>query len=399
MGLSFKNWDNPSEWDFTGDVGVAEDFRDWITGTDPSGKSKSELDSFKHQFGGVADKPWWEPKPGAFQTGREAQMRQGYAEGREAAALRQAPLAQAAQIALANQNQGRQAQMALLGDLQAQAEGRTVGPTQANLIAQMQRDQGLKAAMGTMAANRGVPGAVGAAQQMAAEAGIAAGGQATQIRSADQARAQQMLMDLSAQGRTQDIGLATSQAGLTQQADLANQQSQLQQQKMNDQMVAFYEQMGFNSEQAQAQAMRAQEQMRAEQVIAQMNAHAGLLSAQKQADAQKKAGLLGLLASLGVGVAVAASDKNLKKDIKAESKELDALMKNLKPYSYEYKDDKWGKDRRFGIMAQDLEKSNKGKDLVINTQHGKMVDINKGISAALAGLARLNERLEKVEGK
>lgn len=82
--------------------------------------------------------------------------------------------------------------------------------------------------------------------------------------------------------------------------------------------------------------------------------------------------------------------------------EIHELLDNLSPYSYEYKDPKGmgaAEGTRFGIMAQDLEKSDAGRSIVMNTQSGKMVDTKQGLGLALAAMAAIHQRLKKVESK
>lgn len=94
-----------------------------------------------------------------------------------------------------------------------------------------------------------------------------------------------------------------------------------------------------------------------------------------------------------------ASDERLKKDVTDARSEIDAVLDALSPKSYSYKDEKHGKGRRAGIMAQDLERSPAGKRVVEDRPDGKMLDVNKALSLALASSARLNERVRKLEGK
>lgn len=94
-----------------------------------------------------------------------------------------------------------------------------------------------------------------------------------------------------------------------------------------------------------------------------------------------------------------ASDERLKKDVTDARSEIDAVLDALSPKSYSYKDEKHGKGRRAGIMAQDLERAPAGKRVVEERPDGKMLDVNKALSLALASSARLNERVRKLEGK
>lgn len=82
----------------------------------------------------------------------------------------------------------------------------------------------------------------------------------------------------------------------------------------------------------------------------------------------------------------------------------DAFLESLKPYSYKYKD-KHMEPRviptggtYLGVMAQDLEKVPEvGHQLVVDTPAGKMVDQKSALSAVMAGLGRMDERLRAVE--
>jgi hypothetical protein len=100
--------------------------------------------------------------------------------------------------------------------------------------------------------------------------------------------------------------------------------------------------------------------------------------------------------AIGTGVGAAMSDKRVKEDIVDGDKEADRVLKGLKAYSYKYKDEKHGKGRQFGPMAQDMEKAGLGH-AVFETPAGKAVD---GAKAALSGLAltaALAKRVEKLE--
>lgn len=117
-----------------------------------------------------------------------------------------------------------------------------------------------------------------------------------------------------------------------------------------------------------------------------------------------KNAIIGGITSMG-GSALSAlkfSDKNLKTDIKDAKKDVEKFMAALKSQSYKYKDGQsLGEDdsKRYGIMAQDLEKSKVGKSMVKNTEMGKMVDLKAGYGAVLASLSNLNSRLAEIEKK
>ena len=91
------------------------------------------------------------------------------------------------------------------------------------------------------------------------------------------------------------------------------------------------------------------------------------------------------------------SDKNEKKNIKKD------FLDKLQAYTYEYKNPSRPgarEGRQTSVMAQDLEKSSIGKDMVGQMEDGtKFVDYAKGYGAILAAQAHLNKRLDQLEKK
>ena len=121
---------------------------------------------------------------------------------------------------------------------------------------------------------------------------------------------------------------------------------------------------------------------------------------QKQAAAAQQAQQAQTEAIIKAGATVgaaAASDINLKTNIDSLSSE--DFLDKLKAYKYNYKDEKFGKGKQAGVMAQDLENTIVGKQAVIDTPEGKMVDYNKLGPTMLSSLVELNDRLKKLEGK
>lgn len=130
---------------------------------------------------------------------------------------------------------------------------------------------------------------------------------------------------------------------------------------------------------------------------------------QFQADTQRNA-LIGqarndrsaaLMSGISSGLAAfAGSDKEMKKEIKSAEKSTEDFLNKLSAKSYKYKDtSKPGtfEGDNYGIMAQDLEKSEMGKSLVVDTEEGKMVDTKKGFGAVLASMSELNKRIAALE--
>lgn len=143
------------------------------------------------------------------------------------------------------------------------------------------------------------------------------------------------------------------------------------------------------------------------------------LQAQKDmALKQQQSAILGSLIQAGASAGAAAmSDKNQKEAPNSDKQplgnrqkqklpdavaEVNEMMDKLEPKKYKYKDASLpgtAPGTRYGIIAQDLEKSSLGKTLVKDTQHGKMIDTVQGFGAVLAAQAELNRRLKKVEKK
>lgn len=119
-------------------------------------------------------------------------------------------------------------------------------------------------------------------------------------------------------------------------------------------------------------------------------------------DAEKKAkwdGIGGMVDTGAGAIASIFSDENLKTEINEADNDIDEMLDKLSPYEYEYKDEKHGKGKHTGIMAQDLEKSKAGKELVNDTPEGKTVDVKKALGAIMASQARIAERLKDLEKK
>lgn len=95
-------------------------------------------------------------------------------------------------------------------------------------------------------------------------------------------------------------------------------------------------------------------------------------------------------------MAMAVSDRDAKKNIKYSPGEIDSFLGNIRPYSYEYKNPQHGQGPQIGVMAQDLEKSIAGNDIVEQSPDGmKMINIPKAVGLLMAGQARLNQKIEQ----
>ena len=175
-------------------------------------------------------------------------------------------------------------------------------------------------------------------------------------------------------------------------------------------------QMGLDIGRESAAAKLA-EQRGADQMIAAQAAAARGVALQQalgnqKAATEQRAQNTELIGNLGAsaGKLAAASDENAKTDIKENkddaSKTISEFMDALKSYTYEYKKgakQPEGKPNPEGevksVMAQDLEKTDLGKQMVTDTPDGKVVDYAQGMAPLLAAIAELNKRTKKLEGK
>lgn len=311
-----------------------------ITGQGPQSMDPNRIS------GGAFQDPYLEQNKKLLQQQREAQQAAG-AQG------------------LAGQTQAGQQQQQLIGQMQQRALG------QAPSVAELQMGRGFDVARQALASQaasqRGVSGGLAQRQLARATAGTM-GEQAAQgglLRAAEQQQAEQSLAGLLGQTRAQD------QALMAQANQLAQQ----------------YMAMGMSADQAQFRANMDLENMRNQ-----------ARQAQAQVGVQQQAGLLGAGATIGAAL---LSDKNQKTNIQESSQEIGKFLKALSAKSYDYKDSSMpgaGEGKRYGIIAQDLEKSEMGKSLVMDSPLGKMVNVPQSVGALLAAVSHLNKRLDKLEG-
>jgi hypothetical protein len=185
------------------------------------------------------------------------------------------------------------------------------------------------------------------------------------------------LANLSAQNQR-----VFQQAGLDQASSLADQQAKLATMGMNDQAAQAYLAQLYGISTTQMQGLLERERLRI--------ANAGTPIAPA---------VIGGAAQVGAAIAT-GSDRSFKKDTRDVSRQIDQMLDRLAPKAYRYKDEsKHGEGRRAGIMAQDLQRSEAGRRIVRERPDGKYVDVNAGLSAALASVARLNQRVRAMEKK
>lgn len=199
----------------------------------------------------------------------------------------------------------------------------------------------------------------------------------------DRAIAQQQGAALSARGNqalAQREALRAG-AGLQQEANAQAAQMRLAEQQQ--------------AEAAYAQDLQRQQDLKVQAELAQAGAMQDYAGRQAQASAQTQANRQGMLQGLAGGALQIFSDKKEKKNIK--SQDLEDLVSKISAYKYNYKDEKNGKGEQVGVMAQDLEKSKLGKDLVEETPEGKMVDLKKAVPLMMASVSEIVKKIKKLE--
>lgn len=300
---------------------------------------------------------------------------------------------QAAQLQMGD-DPFRQAQLQQLGQLQGIASGQQQGAGELAVQRQMGNALAAQQAQARMARGGNAALAYRNAANQSAALGSTAAGMGQQAAMTDQMNAHGALAGIGAQGRAGDYSTANANAGYQQQAGLQNAGFQQQTGLTN---AGF--QQGANQYNAglqqQGQQMNSQNYLG---LLGQLgNMDANQLAAQQAAGQNK--GMMGPILSAGGQVAGAAlmSDERLKTDVTDERSKIDAMLDGLRPVGWRYKDPKFGEGRHSGIMAQDMERSEAGKQIVVDTPEGKALNVNKAVGAALASSARLNERLRKLE--
>lgn len=318
-------------------------------------------------------------------------LRQQMYAGLDSVQGRQAPQAAGAYLGRFNagqQGQFRDRQVALANRLSAIGSGQQQGAGELAVQRQGNRAVAQQQAMARMGRGANAAMAARGAARNAGEIGLNVAGQSQQAALQDQQAALGQLGSVLGTSRGQDMGVAQmaqqhqfQQAGLTQQTNLANLDAQLRARGMDDMARQAYLAQLLGVSQAEQQGGLAR---------------AGVDVSNYDPGWGRE--FLGGLMQAGAAYAM-SSDRNAKKDVREVSSQIDDMLEKLEAKAYRYKDPRHGEGRRAGIMAQDLERSEAGRRIVRDTPDGKMVDINAGLSAALASVARLHKRMKKLEGK
>lgn len=266
------------------------------------------------------------------------------------------------------------------------AQARGMGGSGLELMSQMKNQQ--ESASRTAQRDLDV---AGMAQQRALQALMQGGDMAGRIQGQDfsqqaqTAQANDAISKFNAQNK-QQVGMANVAANNDAQArNLAAKQSvsdinsnlKNQQQMHNKGLL----QSNFENDMRKRQAQAG---------LAAQNAANSGQNSQNTANAWNQTG--GMMLS----AASMFSDERCKEEIEEFSPS--DFLDSLTGYKFKYKDKKHGEGKHVGVMAQDLEKTEAGSKLVVDSPEGKIVDYAKAGPAIMASLASLNDRLKKMEG-
>jgi hypothetical protein len=154
------------------------------------------------------------------------------------------------------------------------------------------------------------------------------------------------------------------------------------------QQVAAQQAAGIAAQQAQ---MQAQEQAQAAQMA----------QAQEQADRQQVQQYIGMgLQAAGSATSMLMSDEDAKRELGGGAEATDQLVESLEPERFQYRPGTGQPgDVRIGVMAQDVEHGGPmGREMVGRMPNGmRGLDKDRAISALLASVGRLGQRLESLE--
>lgn len=122
----------------------------------------------------------------------------------------------------------------------------------------------------------------------------------------------------------------------------------------------------------------------------------------QQLGAQAGSNILGGASMLGAA-ALMHSDVNAKEDFADATPAIEEFLESAAPAEYSYRPEYQGhplagEGRFVSPMAQGLERSQIGRQMVVETPTGKVVDYGKSFGAVLASLSHLNRKLNNVMG-
>lgn len=194
----------------------------------------------------------------------------------------------------------------------------------------------------------------------------------------------------------------TSNATLQQQAAIANQTAYNAQQQHAAQLA---QQIAIANQQAQQTQTQLDDQREKAMRDAALTAQGQTIEAgvgKAGIDLKNREAALDTAKAVGQAVAFVSSDERGKTDIAAADVPVRAFLDDLEAKTFRYRrPDRPGaaRGRRFGVMAQDLERNPVGRSLVRDTEQGKVIDLPQGLGVFLAALGNINRRVARVEKK
>lgn len=96
------------------------------------------------------------------------------------------------------------------------------------------------------------------------------------------------------------------------------------------------------------------------------------------------------------------SDKRVKEHVSGPDDEIKEFLNAISPVKYDYKDSyEDGSSPNYGVVAQDLEKSSIGRDMLSKDENGKLeVDYGpRSVEKLLSIVGSLNKRLSELENR
>lgn len=172
---------------------------------------------------------------------------------------------------------------------------------------------------------------------------------------------------------------------ISQADDEAVRRSEIAQQRYQMEMQKALPKADIRQQQAS--------QWRADSIAEQQRQHEEKEAA-RQRKSEKRKQTLSTLATIGVAM---FSDKNMKhQERPVDAFDVDNFLSGLTGYKFKYKGDD---QEKMGVMAQDLEKSPEGQEMVVDTPIGKMVDPGELLNGLLATNVNLNDRVKELEKK
>lgn len=187
--------------------------------------------------------------------------------------------------------------------------------------------------------------------------------------------------------RDQDRATKAQNTGIINQFNAMNTGNSNQARLRNIDQRRDNEQQRFNNRMARADGVSGARKGLAD-------AHA----AKGAADAQGMNSLMQLGGTLAMG-AMFASDERLKHKVRYAGDSIDETLESMSPFLWEYKNPAFGEGEYVGVMAQDLQKSPVGKQMIEETPQGLMVNANKMLSFLMGTVVHQQRKIKQLEAK